>query len=116
MNDWLIPLLVAIVGGLSTVMATRTQARSNERTANRTAAGPDWASFVKELEAHQDKVNKDFSTRINSLETELGTIRGKLETITAKYKSALVYIAMWRTRYPKEELPPPEAIVEDLLQ
>ncbi|MCF6821031.1 hypothetical protein L3H37_10635, partial [Corynebacterium sp. MC-20] len=87
-----------------------------EKVAKEQTRYPEWKAFVDAIQKETERTKNELTGRINNLQTQVDTLRERVNTLSNKYDAALGHIAEWRHAHPDEvpDRPAPAAIKHDL--
>ena len=104
------------VAGLASWFAAITNAHGKENVAKEQTRYPEWKAFVDAIQKETERTKNELTGRINNLQTQVDTLRERVNTLSNKYDAALGHIAEWRHAHPDEvpDRPAPAAIKHDL--
>lgn len=107
-------VVVALVGGLSTLLGQRISARSQEKAAEVTTRAEEWSKLLTETKAYADERMEGQQKQIEELQADMRTVKQQLADLKARYRAALETIRRWLREYPNQKLEIPEEIRDDL--
>ncbi|MGV0335307.1 hypothetical protein [Corynebacterium kroppenstedtii] len=104
------------IAGLASWFAAITNAHGKEKVAKEQTRYPEWKAFVDAIQKETERTKNELTGRINNLQTQVDTLRERVNTLSNKYDAALGHIAEWRHAHPDEipDRPAPAAIKHDL--
>lgn len=107
-------VVVALVGGLSTLIGQRISARSQEKAAEVTTRAEEWSKLLAETKRYADERLEGQQRQIEELQSDMRTVKQQLSDLKARYRAALETIRRWLRDYPNHRLQIPEEIRDDL--
>lgn len=123
LTNLLITLFVAIVTGIATVLSAKIAGKAQKNSKQIEVSGPEWKSFVEEVNKQNDKLIENIQQQVTLLQDELSEVKLRCSTLekeydilTEKYRLAIRYGKEWRTKHPKliKDIYTPKEIEEDL--
>ncbi|AMO89687.1 hypothetical protein WM42_1985 [Corynebacterium simulans] len=104
--------LVALITTAGMVYGQKVSARSQKETKQIEQSGPDWKAFTEEMRADLNKQDE----KISSLESQVETLRERIDYIKSRYWLAVSHIRQLHLHYPdsRETVPAPEEIAHDI--
>ena len=104
------------IAGLASWFAAITNAHSKENVVREQTRYPEWKAFVDAIQHDTERTKHELTGRINNLQTQVDTLRERINTLSNKYDAALTHITEWRQAHPDElnQHPAPAAIKHDL--
>ncbi|MGX6968193.1 hypothetical protein [Corynebacterium kroppenstedtii] len=104
------------IAGLASWFAAITNTHGKEKVAKEQTRYPEWKAFVDAIQKETERTKNELTGRINNLQTQVDTLRERVNTLSNKYDAALGHIAEWRRAHPDEipDRPAPAAIKHDL--
>ena len=111
------PLTTLLITGVSSAIAgLASWFHGKEKVAKEQTRYPEWKAFVDAIQKETERTKHELTGRINNLQTQVDTLRERINTLSNKYDAALTHITEWRQAHPDEltQHPAPAAIKHDL--